>query len=466
MNRDRILVIDGNPLEGAALRAALCERGFDAVDASSAEGALALVPSFAPGAVLADAALPGCDGAAFVERLRGLASDAAVVVTAPIDRIDAAVSALRAGAESYLVRPVDPGQSAILLEKALHKRRMRKDSAALRQRLRERLAIVGASPELQAAVEVVRRVGPTKATVLVHGEVGSGKAHVAQALHEASPRRDRPFVRVSCAALSDSLLEAELFGYEPGALAEVEGRRAGRFEEADGGTLYLDEVSRLAPALQVKLLRVLQQGEFERLGGRETLRVDVRVVAGTQRDLADEIRAGRFRDDLYYRLNVVSIALPPLRARKGDIPALVNHLIAGAAPQAGKEISGVTPGALSALFGYDWPGNVRELATVVHQAVAAARGREISADDLSPVLQGGRGDDAATFALIPGATLFEIEREAILRTLDQVGGSTARAAEMLGVSVRKIQYRLKEYRNGVSGSRALAADDAYRTAGK
>jgi two-component system NtrC family response regulator len=466
MNRDRILVIDANPLEGASLRAALCERGFDAVDAASVEGALALVPSFAPGAVLADAALPGCDGAAIVERLRALASDAAVVVTAPLDRIDAAVSALRAGAESYVVRPVDPGQTAVLLEKALDKRRLRKDSAALRERLRERLAIVGASPEVQAAVEVVRRVGPTKATVLVQGEVGAGKAHVAQALHEASPRRDRPFVRVNCAALSEALLEAELFGYEPGAFADVEGRRAGRFEEANGGTIYLDEVSRLSPALQVKLLRVLQQGEFERLGGRETLRVDVRVVAGTQRDLAEEIRAGRFRDDLYYRLNVVAIALPPLRARKGDIPALVNHFIASAAPAAGKEIVGVTPGALSALFGYDWPGNVRELATVVDQAVAAARGREISGDDLSPVLQGGRSDDATTSALIPGATLFEIEREAILRTLDQVGGSTARAAEMLGVSVRKIQYRLKEYRSGGDGARSAPVDDAYRTLGK
>jgi two-component system NtrC family response regulator len=210
----------------------------------------------------------------------------------------------------------------------------------------------------------------------------------------------------------------------------------------------------------VKLLRVLQQGELERVGGRETVRVDVRVIAGTQRDLAEEIRAGRFRDDLYYRLNVVAIALPPLRARKSDIPALVNHFIAQAAPAAGKEIRGVTPGALSALFGYDWPGNVRELGSVIESAVAGTRASELGTDDLSPVLHGGGSDDGAS-PLIPGATLFEIEREAILRTLDQVGGSTARAAEILGVSVRKIQYRLKEYKSGGAGRRSAAVAGAY-----
>jgi two-component system NtrC family response regulator len=300
----------------------------------------------------------------------------------------------------------------------------------------------------------VKRVAPTKATVLVQGESGSGKAHVAQALHEASPRRDRPFVRVNCAAVSEALLECELFGNERGAFVDADARRAGRFEEANGGTVYLHEVARMPASLQVKLLRVLQQGEFERVGGTETVRVDVRVVAGTQRDLAEEVRAGRFRDDLYYRLNVVSVTLPPLRERKGDIPALVSHFIDVHGRTAGKEIAGVTPGTLSALFSYDWPGNVRELANVVERAVHAARGREIGADDLAPVLHGARPDESTASALIPGATLFEIEREAILRTLDQCGGSTARAAEILGISIRKIQYRLKEYRSGASARRS------------
>jgi two-component system NtrC family response regulator len=463
MNRHRILVIDGNPLDAAALRAALCERGFDAVESSSAQSALSLVPSFAPGAILADAVLPGLDGAALVGRLKELRSDAAVVVTAPLDGIDRAVTAMRAGAEGYLVRPLDPAHTSIVLEKVLEKRRLRKDSAELRERIRGRLALVGQSPELVAAVEVVRRVAPTKATVLVQGEVGTGKAHVAQAVHEASPRRDRPFVRVNCAARSEALLEAELFGYEAGAFGDADGRRAGRIEEADGGTLYLHEVGRLGPHLQIKLLRLLQQGELERIGGREAVKVDVRVVAGAQRDLAEEIRAGRFRDDLYYRLNVVTVSLPPLRARKGDIPALVNHFLVRHAAAAGKVISGVTPGALSALFAYEWPGNVRELDGVVERAVASARGGEITADDLSPVLHGMASEESGASALIPGATLFEIEREAILRTLDQVGGSTARAAEVLGVSVRKIQYRLKEYRSGGSGRRTVAVDGAFHS---
>ncbi len=456
MKRDRILIIDSNPLEGAALRSALCESGFDAVEASGADGALALVPSFEPAAVIVDAALPDADPAATVARLRELRSDAAVVVATTFDRLDAAVSALRAGAESYVVRPLDPGRVLVVLEKALEKRRLRRDTVVLRERIRRRLQLVGAAPEMQAAVEVVKRVAPTKATVLILGEAGTGKAHVAQALHEASPRRDKPFVRVNCAALSEALLESELFGHERGAFADAEGRRIGKFELANGGTIHLHEVGRLPPAVQVKLLRVLQQGDFERIGSRETVHVDVRVVAGSQRELAEEVRAGRFRDDLYYRLNVVSVSLPPLRQRKGDIPALVNHFMEIHAAASEKEISGVSPGTLSALFAYEWPGNVRELANVVERAVANARSREITAEDLAPVLHGGRPEESTASALIPGATLFEIEREAILRTLDQCGGSTARAAEILGVSIRKIQYRLKEYRSGASGRRSVA----------
>jgi two-component system, NtrC family, response regulator HydG len=453
MKRDRILIVDPNPLEGAALRAELCESGFDAVEASSADGALALVPSFQPAAVLVDGALPDVDGATVVARLRELRSDAAVVVATTPDRLDLAVAALRAGAETYLVRPLDHGQVLVVLEKALEKRALRKDSAALRERIRQRLQLVGSAPELQAAIEVVKRVAPTKATALVLGESGSGKAHVAQALHEASPRRARPFVRVNCAAVSEALLESELFGHEQGAFADAAGRSIGAFELANGGTLYLHEVGRLPASLQVRLLRVLQQGEFERVGGRETVRVDVRVVAGTQRDLAEEVRAGRFRDDLYYRLNVVAISLPPLRERKSDIPALVSHFIDLLAPAQQKEIAGVTAGTLSALFAYEWPGNIRELANVVERAITAARGPEITPEDLPPVLHGGRPEESTASALIPGATLFEIEREAILRTLDQCGGSTARAAEVLGVSIRKIQYRLKEYRSGANGRR-------------
>jgi two-component system NtrC family response regulator len=446
MDRHRILLIEADAAAGASLRAALCERGLDAVASASAEDGLALLPSFQPSAVLADASLfaPG----SVVARVRELAPAAAVLVSVPLEGMAAAIAELRAGADLHLVRPLHADRVELALARALEARRLRLDGADLRVRLRRQLEVVGDAPELRAALDVIRRVAPTKAPVLIQGEGGTGKYHLAQALHEASPRRDRPFVRVSCAGLSQALLESELFGHEEGALLEGEGRRAGRLEEADGGTAYLAEVSHLSPALQIKLLRVLQHGELERLGGNRTLRVDVRVVAGTQRDLAEEVRAGRFRDDLYYRLDVVAVPLPPLRARKGDIPALVNRFLAADAVRAGGRPPGVSPGALSALFTYDWPGNVRELGAAIAEAAAGARaqGRDIVPEDLSPVLQGARAEPGAASALIPGASLAEIEREAILRTLDEVGGSTARAAQLLGVSIRKIQYRLKEYR--------------------
>jgi len=394
--------------------------------------------------------------------LRAMQTDAAVVVAAGSDQVDAAVAALRAGADAFLVRPLEPAHVAVALWKAAETRRLRLDGERLRERIRMRLALVGAGPELVAVHELARRVAPTKATVLVLGEAGTGKLHLAQVLHELSPRRERPFLRVNCAALGDALVESELFGHEQGAFDEADHRHVGAFERARGGTLYLDEVGRLSPAVQVKLLRVLQEGTLERLGGRGVVPVDVRVVAGSQRDLAAEVHAGRFRDDLYYRLNVVAVALPPLRARKADIPALVTHFLEHRANAAGRPLRGVTPGVLSSLFAYDWPGNLRELEGVVRSAAERAQGGELAAADLPAVLHGVKAEDAGASGLIPGATLFEIEREAILRTLDQVDGSTARAAEMLGVSVRKIQYRLKEYKAGHAGRRKAAQDPGFR----
>ena len=456
MGRARILIVDADREAAATLADALGALGFEAAAAPSMAESLLAVASFAPEAVLARVSAEG-DGAALVRGLRDQGSDAAVVALASPDRIDAAVQAMRSGAESFLMTPAGAPQVALVLDKALERRRLRAERAALRDEVRLRHTMIGSAPELQQVQEVVRRAAPTKATVLVVGETGTGREQVAHSIHEASPRRDRPFVRVSCSALSELLLESELFGHERGAFADADARTGGRLEAADGGTLYLHEVAHLAPAVQVKLLRVLQQGEFERLGGRDTLRVDVRIVAGSTRDLAEEVRAGRFRDDLYYRLNVVSVVLPPLRERKGDIPALVEHFLALASRDQGKHVRRVSPGALSSLFAYDWPGNVRELQATVERAVSLCSGEEITAEHLSLVLHGAGAEVRAASALIPGATLFEIEREAILRTLEQVGGSNARAAEVLGVSVRKIQYRLKEYRSGHEPRRPRAA---------
>jgi two-component system NtrC family response regulator len=445
----RILLIDADQGERDRLREALVARGFDAVGAPSLVEGIAMASGFRP-----DGALVGpADGGSLVRALRAGGSDAAVVVSTPPGEAAAGLEALRQGAEGLVPGPLEPARVAAALEKALEARGLRREWAALRAELRRRAVLVGGTREMLLIQEIVRRAAPTKAAVLVQGEVGTGREAVAQAIHESSPRRDRAFVRARCAGLSGALVEGHLFGCEAGVLPHAPQRTEGRVAAAAGGTLFLQEVASLPPPAQVRLLRLLQHGEYERLGGRETLRADVRVVASTAHDLAEEVRQGRFRDDLYYRLGVVALALPPLRQRKGDIPALADHFLARAARSRGEEAKVLSPGALSALYAYDWPGNVRELAAEVEEAAARCPGREIATSHLSPVLRSAGPDDSAS-ALIPGASLAEIEREAILRTLDEVGGSTARAARLLGVSVRKIQYKLKEYRGGELRRRA------------
>jgi len=450
---ERILVVDGDIHAGKALRTVLCERGFDAVSASGAEDALSLVPSFGPGALLVDATLP--EAAELTARLLEIGSDAAVVVVAPRERLEAAVVALRAGAQSFLLRPVEPAHALLALERALERRRLRRERAALREKARARAALVGSTPAMAALKELVSRAGPTRAPVLLTGAPGTGKAHLAQALHEASPRSDGPFVRVACAGLSEPLLEAELFGHEAGAFPDADDRRTGKIEEADGGTLYLQEVGQLTRALQLRLLTALESGRLERTGGGFVRAVDVRVIASSQKDLFDLVLKGSFREDLYYRLAVVSASLPLLRARRDDLPALVAHFVAQANHALQKDVRGMAAGALSALFSYEWPGNVRELADAIRRAVALARGREIVLSDLPPLVRGASAAAEEGPFPVPGATMEEIEREAILRALDRCGGSTSGAAELLGVSVRKVQYRLKEYRAGLSVRRAI-----------
>jgi two-component system NtrC family response regulator len=441
--RPRILLIDRDQGERERLRRALEEQGFDAAAAPSLGAGLSPAQVLAAEGVLAGAEEAG----GLVRALRARGSDAAVVALAPRGDSAAGAEALQQGAEGFVAGPADAARVALALEKALETRRLRRERAALREELRTGGALVGDTREMLLVQEVVRRAAPTKAAVLIQGEPGSGRDRVAQAIHEASPRRDRPFVRALCSGLSDALAEGDLFGCEAGVFPQVPWRGQGRVAAADGGTLFLHEVAGLPVSAQVKLLRLLQHGEYDRLGGRATLHADVRVVASTTRDLAEEVRRGRFRDDLYYRLGVVGVALPPLRRRKGDIPALAQHLLGRIARARGEEPHGVAPGALSALYAYDWPGNVRELAEVLEAAAARCDGRDIATLHLPPVLRCADPGSAAS-ALIPGAPLAEIEREAILRTLDDVNGSTARAAQILGISVRKIQYKLKDYRGG------------------
>jgi len=463
--RPRVLVVDDEPNARAALRTLLVDEGFDVAEANDGEEGLEQLETFAPAAVLTDIRMPKLDGIGFLKKARQAGSDAVFVVMTAFGTIDSAVEAMREGAESYLLKPLDMGAVLAVLNKALEKRSLRLETANLRARVRERYhfdKIVGDSSRLQAVFEVIKQAAPTRATILVLGESGTGKELVAQAIHEESPRRDRPFVKVNCAALTETLLESELFGHDKGSFTGAVARREGRFELANGGTLFLDEIGEISPGMQVKLLRVLQQREFERVGGTQTIRVDVRIVAATNRDLAAEVEAGRFREDLFYRLNVVAMTLPPLRERREDIPALVNHFLSKFCDTYGKTIDGLLPGTLNALLAYSWPGNVRELENVIERAVVLAKGRQLTTDDLPAVFLGPRPapprqNGAPAAPLIPGATLYDIEREAILRTLESVSGSTARAAEVLGISARKIQYRLREY---ATGKRSRGDDSA------
>ncbi len=454
MSKPRILVVDDEQNARDALKTLLAEEGYEMAEAADGEAGLALLGEFSPDIVLCDVRMPKMDGLTFLKKAKEEGTAALFVMMTAYASIEAAVEAMRSGAENFLTKPLDIGAVLVVVEKALEKRSLIRESASLRERVRERYRfpnIIGDSAELHAVFDVVKRAAPTKATVLILGESGTGKELVAQAIHEESPRKDKAFIKVNCAALSESLLESELFGHEKGSFTGAVGRREGRFELADGGTLFLDEIGEITPTLQIKLLRVLQTREFERVGGITTVKVDVRLVAATNRDLAAEVKAGRFREDLYYRLNVVAVTLPPLRTRKGDIPQLVNHFIDKYARSYGKEIRGLAPGTLNALLSHDWPGNVRELENVVERAVVLAPETELTADDLPATLKGPRPRDRAVGALIPGASLHEIEREAILRTLEMVNGSTSAAAEVLGISVRKIQYRLKEYGAGKHG---------------
>jgi DNA-binding NtrC family response regulator len=464
MAAERILVVDDEDNARRAIVTILGEEGYEVAEAANGVDALARIAEFSPAVVLSDVRMPHMDGLTLLKKAREQGTDATFVMMTAFASVETAVEAMRAGADNYLVKPLDADAVLVILGKALEKRSLRREAESLRDQVRERTRfhnIIGDSPQLQGVYDVVRRAASTRATVLILGESGTGKELIAQALHQESPRKDKAFVRVHCAALSENLLESELFGHEKGSFTGAVARKEGRFELADGGTLFLDEIGEISPAVQVKLLRVIQQREFERVGGTQTIKVDVRIVAATHRDLAAEVKAGRFREDLFYRLNVVSLTLPPLRERKSDIPSLVNHFLDKYGDNYGKQVKGLAPGTLQALLAHDWPGNIRELENAIERAVVLAQGPELTTDDLPPVLRGPRPMGSSSSNLIPGASMATIEREAILRTLEMVQGSTSRAAEILGISVRKIQYRLKEYSSGKTPS---AQEDASEEA--
>jgi DNA-binding NtrC family response regulator len=426
----------------------LRDEGFDVETAADAFKALGKAEVLGPHIVVTDLKMPGMDGIELVKKLRAYEDPPSVIVMTAFGAVSSAVEAMRAGAAEYLTKPIDFDELVVAIDKVLEHQQLHRETRELRRRVRDKVApnnIVGAAPPMQRVFEIIEQVAPSRATVLVSGESGTGKELVANAIHQRSPRAHGPFVKLHCAALAETLLESELFGHERGAFTGAMARRDGRFSVADGGTLFLDEIGEISPSVQVKLLRFLQEHEFERVGGSQTIRVDVRVIAATNRNLTEEVQKGRFREDLFYRLNVVTIEMPGLRERKSDIPSLAKLFLDRYATDNGKPIENFTPEAFDLLLSYDWPGNVRELENAIERAVVLCAGTVVEPRHLPPNVRPTSSAATGGMPAVPGSTLAEIERYAILETLKSTGGSTSRAAEVLGISVRTIQYRLHEY---------------------
>jgi two-component system, NtrC family, response regulator AtoC len=443
----RILVVDDEVNARTALAELLRDEGYDVETAADAFKAIGKLEAFTPDVVVTDLKMPGMDGIELVKKIKQMEEPPAVIVMTAFGAVQSAVDAMRAGAADYLTKPINFEELLVVLGRVLEHQKLRAEAARLRQRLTERVSrqnMVGSSPPMQRVFEIIEQVAPSKATVLLTGESGTGKELVASAIHQRSNRASGPFIKLHCAALAESLLESELFGHERGAFTGAVARRDGRFQMADGGTLFLDEIGEISGSLQVKLLRFLQEHEFERVGGDQTLRVDVRVIAATNRNLQEEVAKGRFREDLFYRLNVVGVELPPLRDRKSDVAALARFFLDKYAKDNGKQIDGFAPETVELLMSYDWPGNVRELENAIERAVVMASGREIEPKHLPPAVRPVAEADSA-MPPVPGSTLAELEKYAILETLASVGGSTSKAADVLGISVRTIQYRLHQY---------------------
>ena len=424
-------------LSGAGFRVRVC--GADA--AGSAQ-----LDQFDPLVVVVDASVGEVSAAEFLERSRRSYPATSFISPEELDPVGPP-DAPSLGAQA-------PGESVPdllqLVERGLERARKQRDAARFKNRADAILSqarfdeIIGNHPSMQSLLKKVAQVAKTRANVLILGESGTGKELIAASLHQNSKRHAARFIKLNCAALSESVLESELFGHEKGAFTGAVSRREGRFEQANGGTLFLDEISEVPPAVQIKLLRFLQEREFERVGGNETLKVDVRIVAATNKDLMHLVNQGRFREDLYYRLNVVRIVVPPLRARHSDILRLAEHFLQRAAADNEVEVLGFTEAAKTLMANYPWPGNVRELQNTVEQAVVLTETGWVDADDL-PIRAEPKAAEPPLKLVIPGATLAEIERYAITETLKAVGGSTTRAAEVLGISRRTVQYRVREW---------------------
>jgi DNA-binding NtrC family response regulator len=450
MAKPLILIVDDDAEVRRALGRSMKRWGYAVREAADLVEGRELLSSEEIDLLLTDLRLPSGDGMELVHLARSLSAQTAVIVLTGYGSVETAVEAMKAGAYDYLTKPVNPEELQIQTERALEQKRLRVDVRRLRARLEDKLSlgnIIAASPPMKRILETVEQLAGTQVTVLVSGPSGVGKELIADAIQHRSDRRDGPYIKLHCAALAEGVLESELFGHERGAFTGAVKRHAGVFERADGGTLFLDEIGEVPTSTQVKLLRVLQDQRFERVGGEQTLQVDVRLIAATNKDLHAEVAAGRFRDDLFYRLKVVQLAVPPLAERTEDLLPMISRFVAEAAQRNRRPVRGVTPEALEQLTAYDWPGNVRELKNTIEGMVALARGEELTVADLPPEIKGRVERLASTGEIrVPvGWTMEQIEREAIRKTLAANDDNRTRSAEVLGIGLRTLHRKIKEY---------------------
>jgi DNA-binding NtrC family response regulator len=442
-----ILIVEDEAKMRRLLELNLGEDGFTTLSAEDAEAGLKLLRENPVDLVVTDLKLPGMNGLEFLQAVKRQNAALPVVVMTAFGTVETAVEAMKAGASDYVLKPFSLAEMRMVIRKELDVRNLREENRSLREALGKRYAhpnIVARSAKMQETLATVERVAPTNATVLLGGESGVGKDLIARAIHEKSRRATGPFVKINSTAIPENLLESELFGYEKGAFTGAAASKPGKFELADKGTLFLDEIGDVPPATQVKLLRVLQEREFERLGGTKTIKVDVRLVAATNRNLRAALEQGTFREDLYYRLNVVPIDIAPLRERKEDIPELVNLFVSRFAGDSGKPVDGISPEAMKVLVNYHWPGNVRELQNIIERACALAKGTTIEVTDIHLDSPPAKGGDPGNHFLPAGMTLEQWEDEMIQEALRRAHGNKSQAARLLGLSRNALRYRLSK----------------------
>jgi two-component system response regulator AtoC len=448
----RVLVVDDEESLRLVLRTSLRRNGYEVEVASNGEEALALVDSFGPDFIVTDVRMPKLGGLDLLSTLRAKGQAATVIVMSAFGNIEQTLEAIKAGAYDYVQKPFKPEEMLLALRKAEEREALRRENRALREEIRNEHRfenLLAKSQAMQDIFRTIAKIADYKTTVLVQGESGVGKELVARALHRRSTRRGGPFVALNCGAIPETLLESELFGHKKGAFTDASSDRRGMFEEADGGSLFLDEIGELPMPLQVKLLRVLQDETIRRLGDTRDVKVDVRIIAATHRDLAAEVKAGRFREDLYYRLNVLPLTIPPLRSRRDDVPLLVDHFVARNNARLGTQIRGLDAEARRLLVEYAWPGNVRELENTIERAMVLAESDTLTATDLPERIREAR--DPVQMQLASGElsvkkTTRVIEEVLIRRALQKTRGNRTRAAEVLELSHRALLYKIKDYK--------------------